>query len=192
MYELFIFRHGQTDWNKEGRLQGHTDVPLNQTGVEQANSLIPVVETLNLDVILSSDLQRAYRTAEIATQGKIKIERFSELREAQLGIAEGKNKEDPEIAEGFEMWLDSDNNWFHFEGGESPVVHRERVFHCVMGFLKGNDVRRVGISTHGGAMVRFVELCHNRPKGRLGFKNGAVIKVLVSQSGWEYCGFITP
>jgi broad specificity phosphatase PhoE len=63
--ELLLVRHGETDWNAEGRLQGHTDRPLNEYGRRQAQRLADELAGEELEAIYSSDLARARETAEI-------------------------------------------------------------------------------------------------------------------------------
>ncbi|MDC0980150.1 histidine phosphatase family protein [Bdellovibrionales bacterium] len=190
MKELYIFRHGQTDWNKRGRLQGHTDTVLNATGEEQAQLLGDKLNGLKLQVILSSDLQRAVQTAEIATGGDVPIVTSEKLREADLGVAEGRFKTDPMIAEGFTRWLDPKDRSFFFDGGEAPEAHRLRIYNFVMDYLEESGAKSVGVSTHGGSMFRFVESCHNSPSEGLYFKNGSLLKIAVSASGWSFEGLI--
>jgi len=60
---LFLFRHGETDWNREGRLQGHTDTPLNATGLAQAEALAEKLRPHELDAVVSSDLGSAAEAA---------------------------------------------------------------------------------------------------------------------------------
>ena len=61
--DILIIRHGQTAWNKKKRLQGHSDIPLNEEGRLQALTLAKTLQIEPLDVIFSSDLQRARQTA---------------------------------------------------------------------------------------------------------------------------------
>lgn len=63
--KLYIIRHGETDWNVALRLQGREDIPLNTTGIKQAEACGAAMSSVKLDLIISSPLQRAYRTAEI-------------------------------------------------------------------------------------------------------------------------------
>lgn len=67
MIELLFVRHSQTDWNLEKRLQGITDIPLNETGIKEAENLRDNL-TISVDSIISSDLKRAYRTSEIINE----------------------------------------------------------------------------------------------------------------------------
>ena len=87
---FYIFRHGQTDWNINKRLQGKTDIPLNELGLEQASKLADHMKTLPLDMIVSSPLIRAQKTAELVNQHhKLEIEYDLGLRELDFGEAEG-------------------------------------------------------------------------------------------------------
>ena len=90
MIELWIVRHGQTDWNASGRIQGWTNVPLNTTGVWQAEQLSLWLEGVPFQSIVTSDLERASRTASIL-QARIgcPLVANSRLRERGFGEAEG-------------------------------------------------------------------------------------------------------
>jgi len=84
--KIFTVRHGQTDWNLQRRLQGHTDIPLNETGLEQARRIGLRLSAEKIDAIYTSDLIRAEKTAE-AINGHHNAEIFTTtaLREASLG-----------------------------------------------------------------------------------------------------------
>ncbi|MDR2869514.1 MAG: histidine phosphatase family protein, partial [Deferribacteraceae bacterium] len=60
--DFYIFRHGQTDWNRRQLLQGRSDIPINSTGEAQAWALIPMLQDKSIDLIISSSLQRALQT----------------------------------------------------------------------------------------------------------------------------------
>ncbi|MDN5822669.1 MAG: histidine phosphatase family protein [Brachybacterium sp.] len=66
---LVLVRHGQTEFNREGRLQGQVDIPLNATGIRQAESLAPVVAATPPDVLVASPLERAVETARLMSRG---------------------------------------------------------------------------------------------------------------------------
>ena len=90
LIDFFVFRHGETDWNLQKRFQGHTDIPLNSNGREQAEKLKFIVSQLGVEHVLSSDLSRAKETARIAFQDhNLVIEESTDLREALLGDVEG-------------------------------------------------------------------------------------------------------
>jgi len=88
--KIYIARHGQTDWNIQHRAQGHTDIPLNETGIKQAEALRDSIKNLKLNAVYASPLKRAARTAEIATDGKYEIRFDDRLVERSFGDFEGK------------------------------------------------------------------------------------------------------
>ena len=87
---IYLIRHGQTNWNAERKIQGQTDIPLNQIGQQQAKDVSEEISKLKIDKIFSSDLLRARETAEIINE-KIgaKIEYDKRLREVNYGNYEG-------------------------------------------------------------------------------------------------------
>ena len=62
--ELYVVRHGQTEYNRKNLFQGHTDIPLNNVGIEQSKKLASKFRNIELDIILTSPLKRAIQTAE--------------------------------------------------------------------------------------------------------------------------------
>jgi 2,3-bisphosphoglycerate-dependent phosphoglycerate mutase len=162
---LFLFRHGETDWNREGRLQGHTDTLLNTTGLAQAQALAERLRPHRLDAVVSSDLARAWTTGEIVAKG-LGVPLISEpgLREANIGEAEGLFW--PEVKSRFgetltERWFTDDDA--AFPGGETGLETRSRGLAALRRFVAGQPYRRIGVSTHG-AMVRQL-MKHALPPG---------------------------
>ncbi len=90
---VYIVRHGQTDWNKEGRIQGGTDNPLNATGREQAASMAKLLEDVKIDAVYVSSHLRAKQTAAVF-EGRSVIEPMDNLRERFFGKFEGGNDKD--------------------------------------------------------------------------------------------------
>jgi alpha-ribazole phosphatase len=87
---LLLVRHGETDWNREGRYQGQTDTPLNEAGRAQAAQLAARLAGEALDVIYSSDLKRACETAQvIAAPHGLDVQPTPQLREVAFGVLEG-------------------------------------------------------------------------------------------------------
>lgn len=88
--EIYLFRHGETDWNKERRLQGHSDIPLNEYGRELAVETAKALEGLAFDRAFSSPLKRAFETAQILLAGRdIPLETDGRLTEMGFGDCEG-------------------------------------------------------------------------------------------------------
>lgn len=88
--QIYITRYGQTVWNLEGRKQGRSDVPLNQTGIAEAKKLQKVIELLAIDLCYTSPLQRAMQTATIAVGKKCQIIPDQRLIERSFGDYEGQ------------------------------------------------------------------------------------------------------
>ena len=87
---LYIIRHGKTDWNNENKLQGKTDIPLNEEGREMAKRAADEYKDVHFDICFSSPLIRAKETAEILLEGRnIPIEYDERLEEMGFGIYEG-------------------------------------------------------------------------------------------------------
>lgn len=90
MTEIILCRHGQTDWNTQGRYQGRTDVPLNAFGRQQARDLAGKLADRTIHVVYSSTLERAYDTAlEIARSRDLEVRRDPRLDEIDQGAWEG-------------------------------------------------------------------------------------------------------
>jgi broad specificity phosphatase PhoE len=140
---ILLARHGETDWNREGRWQGWADAPLNDTGRTQARGLAEQLRSTPFDVVYSSDLSRAYETAEIvaATHG-VPVIADAGLREIDVGSWSGLTR-----AELQERFPDGDR-----PDGETREQHRERVCAAVHGIARSNLGRRILIVTHGGTM----------------------------------------
>lgn len=198
--DLYIFRHGETDWNKELRLQGHTDIPLNSSGVRQAQELELIIRDFELDVILTSDLSRARTTADLVNRSlNAPVVVSNHLRECGMGDAEGLRKE--QMAQVFgdnvwDKWTSSDpaHADFRFPGGESKVEHLKRLKTYLEGYcLSNTHHKKIGVSTHGGSMYRFIHHCEGAPKDAGPFANCALFKVHfdLRSKKWIYYGKIS-
>ena len=89
---IYLIRHGETDWNSKKLLQGQVDIPLNKKGEQQAKEIAKRLTNVNFDLIFSSNLLRAKRTAEIiALEKKIAVQTTNLLRERSFGSLEGKH-----------------------------------------------------------------------------------------------------
>jgi broad specificity phosphatase PhoE len=162
---VFLFRHGETDWNREGRLQGHTDVPLNAAGIDQARLLGEKLRPHRLETVVSSDLARALATAKIIADALgIPIVTDRGLRETNVGAAEGLLWAEAKSRFGealTERWYSEEDA--AFPGGETGLATRLRGLEALRRFALAHPYRRIGVSTHG-AMVRQL-MKHALPPG---------------------------
>jgi probable phosphoglycerate mutase len=155
---FYIFRHGETDWNRERRCQGHTNTELNETGLLQALELAQKMQDYPIDVIVSSDLQRALRTGTLVAEKQgVPLIVEPRLREMSYGEAEGMLYEKAVDHYGAELWqkfqcFKKENDDAAFPGGESRLVARERFQAALLDLIVGTSYQSFGISTHGGAL----------------------------------------
>lgn len=88
--KIYIARHGQTDWNTQHKAQGRTDIPLNETGIKQAEALRDNIKDIEFTAVYASPLKRAAKTAEIAVGDRYDIIYDDRLLERSFGDFEGK------------------------------------------------------------------------------------------------------
>src|SRR5439155_3924437 len=152
---IYVARHGQTDSNVEHRLQGATDVPLNETGRRQARELASRLAGVTLDAIYSSTLQRSRQTAE-ALKGRAPLEALAGLNEQSLGAFEGlylDGREPRREGEFGRRRADPDDR---LDGGESANQHFARVKAAVQTIRDRHPRGSVLIVAHGGTNVKVV------------------------------------
>ncbi|MBL7716104.1 MAG: histidine phosphatase family protein [Bdellovibrionales bacterium] len=161
---LIFFRHGQTDWNASGRIQGHLDVPLNDVGRAQAGRLLEPLRRWGVDSFLSSDLSRASETAEIAAaETGIPVAKDPGLREIFLGKLQGLTRDEIAAAYGDEFSTRLRHEPLTDEdivalGSESTEQVMARVFGALQRFLAANPgALTVGVCTHGGVIRRVIQ-----------------------------------
>jgi probable phosphoglycerate mutase len=158
---VFLTRHGETDWNAEGRWQGHTDIPLNANGRAQARALAEFLRGSGIPAIVSSDLARAHETATIigSSLGIALAYTDPGLRERMFGVFEGLTRADCERLhpEAWRAWLEEQRL---ATGVEAPESVAARVTAAI-----GRAVDRVGrddvpvlLVTHGGALRSAVRI----------------------------------
>ena len=137
---LLLVRHGETDWNAEGRLQGHTDRPLNEYGRTQARKLADELAGDGVAAIYASDLARARETAEIlGSRLGLPVAVDPGLREKDWGSWEG---------------LTADERLSVELVGETTEAHRERVLAALRRIVDRHAGERVVVVTHGGSLRR--------------------------------------
>lgn len=143
MVTILIARHGETDWNREGRWQGWADEPLNDTGRAQARELAEQLRADPFDAVYSSDLQRAHETAVIVAEPHgMPVLVDPGLREIDIGSWSGLTHD--EIRERYPDGARPD--------GETHEQHAERVRAAVTRIARAHPSDRILIVTHGGTI----------------------------------------
>ncbi|MBM2824009.1 MAG: alpha-ribazole phosphatase [Thermoleophilia bacterium] len=145
-----MVRHGETDWNRENRFQGHADTQLNDAGREQARSLARDLEHERFHVVYSSPLLRAHATALIlAARLDLEVEPADELMEVDVGSWSGLTRTDIEarFPDGFNRWLEYGHGW---DDGESYDELGARVVSGLLRIAAAHPRGDVLAVTHGG------------------------------------------
>lgn len=161
-----LVRHGETNWNVERRLQGHTDVDLNECGITQAAQMAKAIKAINLqfDVLYTSDLQRAAKTANaIEKLFNTKAIVDSSLRERHLGILQGiTTKEAPQFDA--ELWKSHISRDIHEElrGGESIAQLAQRVQKALEKIRLQHLGQTILVVSHGGTLDMMYRLASNQ------------------------------
>jgi len=157
--QILFIRHGETDWNRDKRIQGHLDIPLAQSGVEQAARLGArfagaAREGLRLDAVLSSDLTRARQTAQpVADALGLAIVPVPGLRERLYGRFQGLDTDGiaARFPDEYAQWKTHDPE-FVPPDGESHVEFYHRVLHALEPVIAAYPDGRVVCVTHGGVL----------------------------------------
>lgn len=177
---LGLFRHGQTDWNINFLLQGVTDIPMNETGIEQIKLAAKAIKAEDWDVILTSPLTRAKQTAEIiASQNG-----FSEIIEHQLLIERSFGE-----AEGLshEQWKAKYSNLDEIPGGESRTQLAERSELLLQTISQDLVGKRVLAISHGALIRTLISIASNNELPRDGERlgNASLNVVKHANSSWQ-------
>jgi 2,3-bisphosphoglycerate-dependent phosphoglycerate mutase len=150
---ILLVRHGETDWNRERRIQGQTDTPLNNLGRAQARALADELAGERIDAVYASDLARARETAEIlAAQLDLPVVVDPSLRERDFGTWEGQT-----VAELDERWPGAFARWHaggegEWEGGEAHDDLARRIRAAVRRLAAGHPGDRILLVAHGGPL----------------------------------------
>ena len=172
MTTLLLARHGETDWNRELRIQGSSDIELNDLGRRQAQSLAQELTDVDLDAVYASDLARARQTAEaVAATHGLEVRFDARLRERSFGSWEGLTREDiAELPDG------------SHHDGESDEEVRARVLEAINEIAAAHPGEQVLVVSHGGALNA---LWHHALGVRVErWANCAVYKLAVRDNGF--------
>lgn len=151
MTRLLLTRHGETDWNAEGRWQGHSDTPLNERGRQQARELAAQLD--GIDAVYASDLSRARETAEIAARDLgIEVRLDPRLRERSFGAWEGLTSAEIEdrFADAHDRWKTGDG--FGADDAEPFDAFAARIHAFLEDVLERHGDEDVLVVAHGGSI----------------------------------------
>jgi broad specificity phosphatase PhoE len=175
--ELIIFRHGQTDWNREHRSMGKTDIPLNETGRAQARFLAQRLSDIPLDAVYTSPLLRASETAqEVAKPHWLIPKLLPWLGEMDLGVFEGKRKEERvALLPNFDVANDGHRKLLKMETFDQWIP---KIKKNIKAILESHEGQSVAFSTHDQKMrALLVALGMPRDVTKTVLKNTAVTKL---------------
>ena len=185
---LLLVRHGESEWNAAGRLQGQADPPLSKLGRRQAMHVAARLVDEGVEAVVSSDLERAHDTAAaFARSVGLKIVDRRDLREVDLGSWTGVSREELE-RENPELWrrwrIEGIEGW---EGGETYAAAMVRVGAAIQSLAAEYGGRTVVAVTHGGCIR--LATCHllGLPAAELGrimsIGNASITEFLVEEDG---------
>lgn len=123
--KIYIVRHGQTDWNVNGLMQGNTNIPLNETGIKQACDMKEKLKDVKFDLCISSPLERAKKTAEIIVDNKCNIIFDDLLLERGMGEFEGKLYT---LYKNYDYYNLKENSSSHGVESIGTLLNRTRIF----------------------------------------------------------------
>lgn len=151
-----LVRHGETDWNAEKRLQGHTDIDLNSRGITQAAQMAKAIKAIDLqfDVLYTSDLLRAAKTANaIETLFNTTAIVDHALRERHLGVLQGLTISEASQFD-TELWKRHLSRDLHedLRGGESIIQFAERINQALEKIRLRHLGKTILLVSHGGAL----------------------------------------
>lgn len=151
---ICLVRHGETEWNAEGRVQGQTDIPLSTVGLAQAQATAQALAQHDFSAVYSSDLMRVRQTAEPAVRRlALPLQLDAGLRERHYGIFERLlyTEVRSRYPEHYARFRDKDPS-FDFETGESLTAFSERAVTTVERIVAHHPGEQALIFTHGGVL----------------------------------------
>lgn len=154
MTELLLIRHAETDFNRQLRFQGHSDPPLNAVGQAQADRLAQRLLAEPLDLVVTSDLQRAQQTAlPLLQQRGLPLQAQACWREQAFGVLEGLDGAGVRALhpEAWAVWQRHDADQAP-AGGESYRQFHARVWEALRSLAAAHPGSRVAVFTHGGVL----------------------------------------
>ncbi len=161
---ICFIRHGETDWNVEKRIQGHTDIPLNETGRAQALAMAFNAAHQRFHAIYSSDLKRTMETAQALAQREDQaVKPLPQLRERHYGVFQGITAAEGAVKypEAYAHYVARDLE-YDFENGESLRGFAERVADGIDWLLRHHSGQTIAAISHSGVL----DVIYRRATGR--------------------------
>jgi broad specificity phosphatase PhoE len=156
---FYLVRHGETEWNAKMLIQGHTDIPLNEKGKIQANTVAKKLNQVKFDKAFSSDLLRAKQTAEIlALEHNLSIETTQALRERNFGPLEGGHRERLREIDIAIKHLSKAEKYSYKHDGlvESDEELMNRFITLIREIAVANPNKTILLTSHGGIIRAFL------------------------------------
>jgi len=193
---ILAIRHGETAWNVDTRLQGHLDIPLNDTGLLQADRLARALTGREVvDAIYASDLSRAHTTAQaLANAMGQTVRTHVGLRERHFGVFQGHtfSEVEAEWPEHAVQWRKRTPEWAPPGGGESLLVLHQRIINSVNELAAQHTGQQIVLVAHGGVLDILyraaTRLDHQAPR-TWALTNTAVNRLLWTPEGLSLVGW---
>jgi uncharacterized phosphatase len=174
---ICIVRHGETDWNAQGRLQGREDIELNDSGRQQAGNIAAYLSKENWDVVVSSPLKRAYETAQIIARllcvSEIEVE--EQITERDYGEASG-------------LWPEDRKSRFPdgIPGQEDFELLRQRAMSALERIVNTHLGKRIVVISHGALTNAILYTLSGGEFGsfKTRLKNGCINQIKVREGQW--------
>jgi len=161
---ICLIRHGETDWNVEKRIQGHTDIPLSEVGRAQALAMAFNAAHHRFHAIYSSDLLRAVETARVLAQREDQVVKpMAQLRERHYGIFQGITAAEGarRYPQAYALYMARDPD-YDFETGESMLRFAERVADGIDWLVRHHSGQTIAAVSHSGVL----DVIYRRATGR--------------------------
>lgn len=174
--EVWLVRHGQTDWNVQGKLQGAADIPLNARGEQQAKQCADFLKQFSFDFIMTSPLQRAKKTAHIIADAcQVRLETTPLIAERHFGVVEG-------------MTFEERNRrypTFDYPEAETYAQVQQRVQHILQQWQQLQAERIIAVS-HGGFINALLYALTTGEQGtnKTHLQNGSITKIKWDGEQW--------
>ena len=189
---FYIFRHGQSSYNLDDRIQGHlNNSVLTSKGIDQAYRAGELLANKNIELIVSSPLRRARQTSMILSKIlKTHVHFDDKLVEANLGVVEGMNRETAQkaYAEEYSKWLNPKHIDVSFKDGESKKSVIERLF-AALNKYADSSYKNIALSGHKDALMQVLTVIKGDDKVPE-MPNGSVIHLQFDGGNWKYVGML--